>query len=341
MATLPELSPREDAMFLQDTTPPAHIPLTDDMHRPETLTLTHPPPPDMPSKIFPLPEDMDQNYVDITEESQVGDTPFFWHVAKSAGSTSKSMYAQCAGLVVACEVGGREGHDREPELAVVEMNQGLKYLNVNLSTKEGMERAGRLGMVESGLAEIIITSHIEPLTELFSPEYRGRMFSLFRHPVERVVSLFYYLQTATWEHTYDPIYATMTLDDYANSNFVESNILVRLLSKNPESPISQEDIALSKEFIRRKCLIGLVTHMEESIERFNAFFGIVMDEVCREDYVSEKRIGANKHSHPPIERPSATWDKLARKNWADIILYEYVIELFMEQGHMFRADAPQ
>eukprot|EP00957_Ditylum_brightwellii_P130923 9986794-Ditylum_brightwellii.AAC.1 len=68
-------------MFRQDTILPGHMLLSDDMHQPKTLTLMHLPPPEtltltlmpppnMLSEIFPLPEDMEQKYVDISKESQ-------------------------------------------------------------------------------------------------------------------------------------------------------------------------------------------------------------------------------------------------------------------------------
>ena len=37
------------------------------------------------------------------------------------------------------------------------------------------------------------------ITALFDENHKGRVLAMFRHPVDRLVSKFFYLQIATWE----------------------------------------------------------------------------------------------------------------------------------------------
>lgn len=98
------------------------------------------------------------------------------------------------------------------------------------------------------------------------------MFALFRHPVQRVTGIFYYLQSATWEPTYNPEYAQWTLFDYANSPYCESNWMVRSLVRKMTGPLNPEDVLIAQEILRRKCLVGLMEDMEESIRRFHSLY---------------------------------------------------------------------
>jgi len=290
---------------------------------------------------IPLPAALELNMADVTEPRNDDDIPLFWHVAKSGGSTVKDMYEFCSQLVMASDVGVRDGHDQDETLAIVEIPElSARYVNVDTIHPDGIARAKRLGLAQSGLADIVITSHVHEISEIFTPSNRGVMFSLFRHPIQRVISLFYYLQTATWEPTYNPELASMTIGQYADSPLVESNLMVRMLSQNEEGKITQDDIAVAKEILRTKVLVGLMDRMDESIRRFDAFFGFNEGKSfadishCQQEFIGG---GSNKHAHPALEHTSDAWNKLAIKNWADMILYEYIVQLFNEQKGVVQA----
>ena len=170
------------------------------------------------------------------------------------------------------------------------------------------------------------------------------MFALFRHPVQRVTSIFYYLQSATWEPTYNPEYAQWTLFDYANSPYCESNWMVRSLVRKMTGPLNPEDVLIAQEILRRKCLVGLMEDMEESIRRFHSlyfrprYFENNANEEenaafnCAIEHFATKGLSQNSHGHPKLDETSETWEILAAKNRLDIQLYEFAKELFVEQG---------
>lgn len=156
--------------------------------------------------------------------------------------------------------------------------------------------------------------------------------------------MFYYLQKATWEPTYNPIYATWSIDDYVNSPLVEGNWMVRSLVNKLEGPLDPDDVNVAKEILHRKCLVGLVDRMEESVVRFHAYFSFDNDVAlqCALRQYTSKEEGSrteeqNSHSHPELDTKGETYAILAKKNMLDIDLYNYATELFDEQGKWMKA----
>jgi hypothetical protein len=74
------------------------------------------------------------------------------------------------------------------------MNEPSKFVNVDTTHIPGLEKAKRLGLVESRLAEVIVIRHVFDAEQLFNQQQRGRLFAVFRHPLERAVSMFNYLK---------------------------------------------------------------------------------------------------------------------------------------------------
>lgn len=106
----------------------------------------------------------------------------------------------------------------------------------------------------------------------FDPMNQGRALALFRHPIERLVSKFYYLQTADWEPGYRPHWRNMTVLQWAESdkNCVESNYMVQMLSgKSWSDPVTQDDLPHAKQLLRDHFIVGLLDDVEESFRRFN------------------------------------------------------------------------
>lgn len=302
-----------------------------------------------------LPAILEGNLGDIDDPMPVvakegGDTPLYWHILKSGGTTVKDWYSECYHLVEACEIGALEGHGDEDSLEIVEVNEGQHHVNVDTTVLPGIERAAKLELIPSRLADIVFTPLLhESLDLLFSSEHRGRMFAMVRHPVDRVVSLFYYLQNADWEPTYNPAFKEMTIEEYANSTHVEANWMVRSLINEWEGPITIEMFGQAKEVLRRKCIVGLISRFDESLQRFNRYFGFKLqieggqgqdiDEQeaaqgeyfeCMEKY--HRNRGSNVHAHPRLSKDSDAYAMLKAKNGWDMDLYNYIEdELFKEQ----------
>lgn len=264
----------------------------------------------------------------------IGVTPFYWHIPKAAGTSLHDEYHECLALVGASELGGI---DQGNTLELVRINDGNYHVNVDTSVLPGIMHAAELDLVPSHIAQIIFSPLLhESATHLFSPRYKGQLFAMFRHPVERVISLFYYLRSATWEPTYNPVLQNMTLQEYAESQLAESNFMVRGLVDKMEGALSDDDLELAKEILRQKCVVGLMDRWEESMDRFDFFFNFQPDGArheqarqCREGF--REKGGSNKHKHPAVNHTSVAYLELERKNDLDLRLYDYIHKLYSEQ----------
>ena len=84
--------------------------------------------------------------------------------------------AHCNGMVVANEVGGLYVSD---ELQVVALDNGNRYVNVDVTQADGIEHAKDLGFGSSGLADVAISSRFHDEVSLFTDNtYRGKCFAM-------------------------------------------------------------------------------------------------------------------------------------------------------------------
>ena len=152
------------------------------------------------------------------------ETSVFWHIPKSGGSTAEKIY-ECLGQSLANRVGAlpQFGHSGDKELVAFKPwdvhGIDATYVNVDTSTPEGIIHAAAMGLVPSHMADIIFTGDPNFAVEhLFDEKTKGRVYVLFRHPIDRLVSKFYYLQTATWERTYAPSWKKLSILEWAESH---------------------------------------------------------------------------------------------------------------------------
>eukprot|EP00565_Helicotheca_tamesis_P004091 CAMPEP_0185736008 /NCGR_PEP_ID=MMETSP1171-20130828/26660_1 /TAXON_ID=374046 /ORGANISM="Helicotheca tamensis, Strain CCMP826" /LENGTH=511 /DNA_ID=CAMNT_0028406487 /DNA_START=217 /DNA_END=1752 /DNA_ORIENTATION=- len=285
--------------------------------------------------------------------------PFFWHVLKSGGTTVSEICSRCFNLVRASGGNSTTTNDKSDNqtesLEVITIDNGVKLVNVDMATTEGIQRAKKLNLIPSALADILITPYLYESSSLFNTyEQKGQLFALFRHPIQRAVSMFHYLQHATWEPTYSPNLKDMTIEDYAMSESVEEDWMVRTLTnkmKDMETGLTEQDLDLAKEILRTKCVVGLTDQMEQSVDRFVQVFGWKKDvneteggggggegavdaQQCKDELLQSG--GVNKFHHPTEVEGSMAWELLKLKNVWDIQLYEYAVRLFEEQAILFQ-----
>lgn len=311
-----------------------------------------------------LPAEIQSNLANVNEPRQdkENETPFFWHVPKSSGTTLQRMYF-CMGLTLANEVGGNTKFESDrTKIDVISPwsdNPG-KVINVDVTSRDGITEAKDRGFLsQTPHPHIDLMSSQEfkfATTTLFSPEHKGRMFALFRHPIERAVSKFFYLQKATWESTYNERWKNMTLEKWAEKDRGENNWMVRMLvGKNNRDVLTTDDLELAKEILRTKFVVGLMDSFDESVHRFNIFLGVdesdETNQKCIGQFTSSKgdsHAAANRkvietknqwnsYSHPDVEYGSPAWVSLSKIHFMDILLYRYIQELFEEQQALFDA----
>ena len=216
---------------------------------------------------------------------------------------------------------------------------GAKYVNSDTTTVEGLELARRLDLVGSGLADVVFSHRLHGVSKIFDGRRRGRVFALFRHPVDRAVSMFYYLRRADWEPTHDRALRGMTLLEFAGSGKAEENWMVRSLTNDFAEELTDQHLAAAKEVLRRKVLVGNLDSFDESIRRFEQYFGWwqgIADDVtkmkCQQALTTK---GDNRNEHPKFLPGSREFEALKALNWADVQLYNYAQTLYQEQASLF------
>lgn len=226
-------------------------------------------------------------------------------------------------------------------MEVVKFSKHFSYVNVDIATADGIERARRLDLASSGLADVIVSTLLYQAASLFSSQHKGRLFTIVRHPVERAVSLFHYVQDTQWRRrqTFKKELSELTIAEYFESGLAENNWMTRFLINEPtKGELTKADVNLAKEILRKKCLIGLLSDKGESFARFERFFGFpIKDDEQKECH--EKKLQWSwplKHRHDEVEENTPLWDLILTQNVYDMELYHYASEvLFIEQAKIF------
>ena len=254
--------------------------------------------------------------------------------AKCGGTTLQDMMSHCFGMIEANEVGRTDVKD---ELEIVTLDNGNRYVNVDMSNPDGIEHAKDLGFGASGLANVAVTSWFHDTASLFDDDInKGRCFALLRHPIRRAVSMFYYLKDATWENTYSEVYKAMDIEEYATSQYSEDNWMVRFLTNQMSGNVYDRHLDLAKEVLESKCLVGIMEDFSASIKRFDRYFG--WSQIDFGGPVSMTDRGTcvarviqhpdNAHPHPKVDEDGEVWNLLLQKNRFDLALYEHARHLF-------------
>lgn len=313
----------------------------------------------------------EHHLVDVTDRPDPSkETALFWHIPKSGGTTAKRLY-QCMGQTLAHRVGAdpRYGHDKDTEIVVFEPHAGSgkdwKVVNVDTTIKPGILKAKKMGLVQSHTTDLIFT--MEPQfagSELYDEDHKGRFLAIFRHPVDRALSMFFYLGTATWERTYRPEWANMTVMEWAALDHMETDYVVRkLVGKNYGSTVDEMDLIVAKELVRQRFVVGLMEEMNESIRRFNIVLGVDEEsdrsQKCMVEFGVDEREDAspaaageegkgggvrelgekknratdmkNSNKHPKFEEGSPEYEAVAARNPLDMLLYKHIETLFDAQ----------
>lgn len=334
-------------------------------------------------------EKNDESSKDLEEKEtqKLPDLAIFWHLPRTGGSTITKILGECFGLTLGLS------NPQIPFLDETSLRalryQNSKLVNIDLSTVDGIQRAAQLNILHTTtspssrtpLTDVIATPNLYDTAKyLFNdspPNFdlnrggipaqqrKGRLFTIFRHPVEREVSWFYHIKQLAENdkgsfHSDVHIYE---LSDWLVSDRFLDNIIVRSIVNKMERSyrVTAHDLHVAKEVIRRKCLILLIEEKASSLERLIQYFhwnrhqigaGIAGRE-CEEKSLHWG--WSNKNRHPIVhhdlssesheedkEKNNDNWvldqqsyERVELVNMFDMQLYEYAKFLFWEQGNEF------
>ena len=147
--------------------------------------------------------------------------------------------------------------------------------------------------------------------------------------------MYHYLSNASWDPLYDPGLKELTIEEYAGSASVEHNWMTRFLVDKRGGKLTKHDMVTAKEILRTKCLVGIYEDLENSLKRFQLYFG--WSQKSSPDQVRECRTAVlqapdTRHNVPELEPSSKAYQALARVNVYDMELYEYAKVLYKMQG---------
>ena len=265
---------------------------------------------------------------------------FIWSIPRTGSTTIKEIASQCLGLTLASESGkgyNAGSDDDNNRLRIIEGLDGSMFANVDLTNPRGIAIARSKNIARDERIDLISSAYLFDSADLFTPESRGYMIAIFRHPIERAVSLYNSLRT-------NKLFATkmaplQTIDQYARSNMVENNWLTRFLTGTYSGKLGPEHEAVAKEVLRTKCLVGLLKEKTETMRRFSFLFDNLMIErsqrsaECTEKLLYWDLPGKNRHEL--VQEGDPAYERLYEQNTFDIRLYEYAETLFAAQSSIF------
>ncbi len=265
------------------------------------------------------------------------DVPLFLQIPRSGGKILNNILRKCHNFVTTSGANGMHYNNAEWSLNIVPHPDGGRQVNVNTFTSLGLQRSRELGLVNRGVADVIFTNLFQDSADLFDRDHRGRIFTLLRNPVHQAASVYYHLRNATRDDpAYDRAVRVMTLEEYATSPKIRSNPLTRLLTNDDKGKITDHHIDLAKEILKQKVLIGIEERFDESIIRFQNYFGWHSQD--QKSCMDEQKMKAvlQRKPHPVMEGESAAYRLLAKRNWADMELYRFAVRLFEEQDILIK-----
>jgi len=274
------------------------------------------------------------------------DIPFFWAIPKCGTSTIKLIMSRCLNLRMASST-GQVNYDEYNQLQLVDLGPKRgQFLNVNFGYLPGIRQASEWRMAESGLVDVAVTSYIhEAVTNVLSTSHPARIFTIMRHPIERMISDFHYQKVAQWERTYDANKANLTLLEYASdSRYHVDNWMTRMLANQHNGPVQNQDFIYAKQVLKDKVLILWLEQIDESVERLIHFMGWedhlpINPTLERKECFDSKlhsTTPANHIDHNSVREESEEWQMLKKINKFDLNLYWYGKDLFDgEQKDLF------
>jgi hypothetical protein len=284
------------------------------------------------------------------------DTAFFFMIPKSGTTTLGYYLSHCVtnGMVMANAAGPKILAEQQrlsneadadristsvpTQLEVVERHNGQKYINIDVTTRDGLDLAGELGLAESAMADVLVSASVVQVASIFNPQHQAHMFLLMRHPIQRVLSEFYYVQIAEWEpQSYKPWLKDWTLEQYVVADFYVDNFVTRQLvgKLSTRAALNAKDLDQAKHLIDTKCLIGLTMEYKESLRRFQHYFGWQHNQTCVDDVFTHKE-NANPNPYTSkFPKGSPEHTAIAETNRFDIEVWRHAYQVFQQQGQLF------
>ena len=285
---------------------------------------------------------------------------FFWHVPKAAGSFVRNVCSEGYSLKPQADLGQptkidmfvRRMYGQSKTFSDISeaKKQCRKFVNTGILNKKFLKSC----ILKESLSKpehnclpncigFIQTPLLYEASKIFTKTpKKARVATVLRDPVDRFISLFTYLKTATWEPTYNP--TNLTLNEYIlTGEYKKSqdngNWMVCTLSKCGKSNINsttEEDLEVAK-VVLSNMLVGFTTDIIEFFDRLESYWHIPKNirkkaqNGAMKEHVNVQR---RKSSEPALSNEACA--VLRRSLSHDIQLYQFAKEvIWKEQSFLF------
>lgn len=218
------------------------------------------------------------NLLMLREPTSLPSLPMFWHIPKAAGTAMEALlvFLYNKTILIHEQASPTEATWKRVKAGGKVAGEDSPWVVHEPTEITAAEVAA--AAEQSGGAKLAIMTDLPFINLPLLKTVRCRLFAVFRQPVTRVVSLFNYLQTATWEPTYGKI--PSKFEAYIESSTFESRWLTTALALPPEKWAmadalgSKRLLAEAKRTLSRFCLVGLFDRLPESLTRFETYFNL-------------------------------------------------------------------
>ena len=284
-------------------------------------------------KVFPLTNHVDMpfylrnTFEPAPAKEEERDIIFYWHIPKTAGGLVKNVMGMCYGLRRA---------EKLKEPASLEMVHEV-IVNVDTSSPEGIAEAHELGLVDSNLVDFVSSSFVLSASSLFTPQHRGRAFTILRHPIDAAASNFHARKVK-----HPDLRGKYTLAQYAAKNYYIDNWVTRQLTGTlPHVELEQIHVDRAKNILAAKFFVGIYEHMDETMRQLKAFYNwkaLEGQEYCVTDLIHGSNPKFQKTYRGKPGRGTNDWAFVANVERYDMELYYFGLEIFSKQGRIWDAD---
>jgi len=253
------------------------------------------------------------------------DLPLFWQVPKAGGTIIQNILSQCLDTVRASHIGR---NNIGSALKIQRDSSGSMYVNVDTSTKSGILRAKELKLAESRFADVVFTPYpYDAASNLLDSSHRGRLFGIFRHPVNRTVAMYSYTKSQT-RTTED-----MTLLQYVRTA-VNNPMMRTILGKSDDAFLNDNDLLVALRIIRERVLVGISERMSDSVRKFEMYFQNWEEKVVNDQQIEECQdimTQSRPVKYPDLYEDDIDYQWMIYENRYDMQLYNFARRMFVEQ----------
>ena len=202
-----------------------------------------------------------------------------------------------------------------------------------------------MGLATAHVSDMAVTPFLRDIAQLFQPapgkvypDVFGRLFVVFRDPVERALNRFEQLKLRTGNDE-------LTLNNYAiDPTYAENNPLVRsLVGIGPNERLNDKHVENAQNIIDQHVLVGLHEEIPESIKRYEEFLGWYVGETvpevfaCHGRVFEEFQLGYQVTGNYGAD-DAIGFNTLVASHRMDILVYRYAQSTFQSQGEIFAAE---